>query len=131
MIYLLDSSVCVPIFNKDLKLAERVNQASISATIAIPAVVVGELSFGACKSTASATALSRLAHLTERFETIPFNYAAVDYYGSIRADLFSKGTPIGPNDFLIAATALARNATLVTRNVREFSRVPALRWVEW
>ncbi len=131
MIYLLDSSVCVPILNKDLKLAERLNQISISASIAIPAVVVCELSYGACKSTASATALSRLAYLTERFETIPFDYAAAHYYGSIRAYLFSNGTPIGPNDFLIAATALARNAILVTRNVREFSRVPGLRWVEW
>ena len=46
-------------------------------------------------------------------------------------DLESAGTPIGPHDTLIAATALRHQATLVTRNVREFARVPGLQWVNW
>jgi len=47
--------------------------------------------------------------------------------GWIRADLRTRGTPIGGNDLLIAATALAHDAVLVTHNTREFSRVAGLR----
>ena len=49
----------------------------------------------------------------------------------LRADLEALGTPIGPHDVLIAATALRHQSTLVTRNVREFSRVPGLQWLNW
>jgi tRNA(fMet)-specific endonuclease VapC len=46
-------------------------------------------------------------------------------------ELEAAGTPIGPHDTLIAATALRHQATLVTRNVREFSRVQGLQWLNW
>ena len=47
------------------------------------------------------------------------------------ADLEAAGTPIGPHDTLIAATALRHQGTLITRNVREFSRVPGLQLLNW
>jgi len=53
-------------------------------------------------------------------------YGAIEYYGKIRANLVAKGQPIGPNDFLIAAIALANHKTLVTHNTREFSRIEGL-----
>ena len=54
-----------------------------------------------------------------------------EYYGKIRALLNKAGQPIGGNDLLIAAHALALNLTLVSANVREFSRVPDLRVENW
>jgi len=52
-------------------------------------------------------------------------------YGVLRDELDRAGAPIGPNDLLIAATARAHNAILVTHNVREFSRVAELRIEDW
>ena len=49
----------------------------------------------------------------------------------IRATLEQRGEPIGPIDVLIAGTALAQTAVLVTRNVREFERVPGLQVEDW
>ena len=67
----------------------------------------------------------RLMHL------LAFDSECAAIAARIRADLEAAGTPIGPHDTLIAATALRHQATLVTRNVREFSRVPGLLWVNW
>ena len=56
---------------------------------------------------------------------------AVDLYAEIRADLERRGTPIGPNDLLIAAHARWLNATLVTSNIGELGRVAELRLEDW
>ena len=62
---------------------------------------------------------------------MPFGDEASVAYGSIRAALEQAGTPIGPNDLLIAAIALAYDLTLVTHDTGEFSRVPGLRIEDW
>ena len=62
---------------------------------------------------------------------IDFTVADARKAGEIRAVLAAAGTPIGPYDVLIAGQALARDVTLVIRNVREFSRVPGLRVEDW
>jgi tRNA(fMet)-specific endonuclease VapC len=49
----------------------------------------------------------------------------------LRASLSAAGRPIGPNDLLIAATALAHNLTLVTHDLREFSRITGLKVEDW
>jgi tRNA(fMet)-specific endonuclease VapC len=67
----------------------------------------------------------------ERFISFPFNDEASEIHGQIRGYLKTAGTPIGPYDSLIAATALAHDLTLVTHNVREFSRVQGLRIEDW
>jgi tRNA(fMet)-specific endonuclease VapC len=63
--------------------------------------------------------------------SIDFDDAAAGIYGQIRAHLASRGTPIGPNDVLIAAIAVANGITLVTHNTSEFSRVPGLLIEDW
>ncbi len=52
-------------------------------------------------------------------------------YARVRAYLETQGTPIGGNDLLIAAQALALDLTVVTANIREFSRVPNLKVENW
>jgi tRNA(fMet)-specific endonuclease VapC len=61
------------------------------------------------------------------FVSLPFDDQSAVIYGQIRAQLAVSGTPIGPNDLLIASIALANNLILVTHNTREFSRVEGLR----
>ena len=64
-------------------------------------------------------------------QILPFDSECAALAVRTRADLEAAGTPIGPHDTLIAATALRHQARLVTRNVRKFSRVPDLQWLNW
>lgn len=61
----------------------------------------------------------------------PFSSSCAEAYGDIRSTLEKSGTPIGPNDLMIAATVLSEGGILVTRNTREFSRIPLLNTVDW
>lgn len=62
---------------------------------------------------------------------VDFSDAMAATYAAIRVDLERKGTPIGPNDLIVAATAKHIGATLITGNVREFKRVKGLRVENW
>ena len=90
-------------------------------------VVKAELVFGARKSAKVGDNLNRLVQFFRPFQSLPFDDSAAQQYGQIRATLERNGTPIGANDMLIAAIALAHDLTVVTRNVGEFSRVTGLR----
>jgi tRNA(fMet)-specific endonuclease VapC len=94
-------------------------------------VVQAELYYGAYKSPKPAANLALLAVFLPKFLSLPFDDTAAEVYGRIRADLAAKGTPIGPNDLMIAAIALANGCTLVTHNTREFSRVTGLAIEDW
>lgn len=100
-------------------------------TIATSAVVRGELLFGAAKSQDPDKARQKIEALLLPLACLPFDVSAADAYGEIRATLERAGTPIGPNDLLIAATALTHHAVVVTRNTREFQRVRGLVVESW
>ncbi len=125
--YLLDSDVCIAALNFEPPVTEFLDSLH-RGDVGLPAIVLAELHFGAMNSQRRIENLNRLGLFVERLPVIPFDESAAAFYGNLRADLQAKGTPIGPNDLFIAATALAREATLVTRNFREFSRVAGLRW---
>jgi tRNA(fMet)-specific endonuclease VapC len=131
MAFLLDTNVCIGILTGRAPTAvERLRQLSPSE-IRICSVVRAELLFGARNSARVEDNLELLGKFLAPFASGSFDDLAADYYGRIRANLHRAGEMIGPNDLLIAATALASDLVLVTHNVREFSRVPGLRWVDW
>ncbi len=68
---------------------------------------------------------------TTGFLSLPFEDRAAAEYARVRADLAAQGTPLGPNDLLIAAIALAHGLTLVTHNTVEFRRVTGLALDDW
>jgi tRNA(fMet)-specific endonuclease VapC len=80
---------------------------------------------------AAAPRLAALAQLLEPMLHLPFDRECAAIAARLRVELEAAGTPIGPHDTLIAATALRHQATLVTRNVREFSRAADLQRVNW
>jgi tRNA(fMet)-specific endonuclease VapC len=94
-------------------------------------VVKAELLFGARNGSRAAENLRRLDRFFEAFESLPFDDDAAQAYGLLRAELRRAGKPIGANDMLIAAIALAHRATLVTRDDDDFLRVPGLRVESW
>jgi tRNA(fMet)-specific endonuclease VapC len=93
-------------------------------------VVASELRFGIAKHP-DRVASDDARRLLDRMLIEPFESPADEHYGKIRAHLERAGTPIGANDLLIAAHALALGCTLVTANEREFRRVPALPVENW
>ena len=97
--------------------------------VATSSIVMHELYYGAYKGTETATDLAILAALP--VQVIEFTPDDAFRAGEIRAYLQARGTPIGSYDVLIAGQAIARNMTLVTRNIREFSRVEGLRVENW
>lgn len=108
-------------------------QALRPAELGVPTIVEYELRYGLQRlpPEASTPRLAALAQLLRPMQMLPFDSECATIAARLRADLQASGTPIGPHDTLIAATALRYQGTLVNRNVREFARVPSLRWVNW
>ena len=128
----LDSNTISYYFRGDPLVVPRM-QALKPADVGVPAIVEYELRYGLRRlpPEAAAPRLAALAKLLQPLQVMPFDSECAAHAARIRAELESMGTPVGPHDTLIAATALRHQATLVTRNVREFSRVPGLQWVDW
>ena len=96
-------------------------------------VVLAELLSGAFHSGAAHQVgnLALVATLRQDFVSLPFDDRVAEEYGKVRAHLAGLGTPIGPNDVMIAVIALANSLTLVTHNTSEFGRVPGLPLEDW
>lgn len=129
--FFLDTCICIEFLRGTMPAVLAALRASDPHNIAIPSMVEAELRLGALKSKNAQANLQKVEWFLTPFETVPFDAAAAASYARIRADLERKGTPIGPNDLVIAATALSRGATLVTGNVREFERVAGLAVENW
>ena len=131
MKFLLDTSPCVVYLRgKNSLLLQRFQQHA-AADIALCTVVLAELYYGAAKSSNPARERTAVDAFAAPFVCLPFDQPAADAYAAIRADLESRGLPIGANDYLIAAIALANNLTVVTHNTAEFSRVTGLAVEDW
>jgi tRNA(fMet)-specific endonuclease VapC len=129
--YLLDSNVCIRILNgSSERLASRLRETPLSL-VRIPSIVKAELIYGARRGSQAAANLRLLARFFATLVSVPFDDACAEQYGIIRNEVERTGTPIGPNDLLIAATARAHDFVLVTHNTREFSRVAGLQVEDW
>jgi len=129
---ILDSNTISYYFRGDPQVVPRL-QALRPAELGVPAIVEYELRYGLQRlpSAAAVPRLTALAQLLQPMQLLPFDSECAAHAARIRVTLEAAGTPIGPHDTLIAATVLRHQATLVTRNVREFSRVPGLQWLNW
>jgi tRNA(fMet)-specific endonuclease VapC len=129
-LYLLDTNIVIAALKGHPKVQERLEALPLS-TMRLSAVVLGELEFGAEKSAHGERNRARLAALAQRLPLVGIDYETTRHYAQVRALLERQETPIGANDTWIAAQALTINATLVTDNEREFSRVPGLLLENW
>jgi len=129
---ILDSNTISYYFRGDPQVVPRL-QALRPADLGVPAIVEYELRYGLLRlpPEAAKARLAALAELLRPMQVLSFDSECAAHAARIRAELDAAGTPIGPHDTLIAATALRHQATLVTRNVREFSRIPGLQWQNW
>ncbi len=131
MIYFLDTNICV-YFLKGLyqSIVDNIHNTNPN-NIKIPSIVKAELLYGAEKSQHKTKNLVNINRFLEPFEIISFDDDCSIAYSKIRASMELKGTIIGPNDYIIAATVLAKNAILVTNNTKEFKKVHNLKIENW
>jgi len=126
----LDTNTLIYYFKGQGQIAK--NFANVSPQeIGISRIVLFELQVGIAKSTSPAKRTQQLQQLLSRVNLVPFDRDSAVAAATIRAQLEQQGTPIGSLDVLIAGTALAFQATLVTHNVKEFSRVSGLAIADW
>jgi tRNA(fMet)-specific endonuclease VapC len=98
--------------------------------LCVSAITIAELRFGADKRESSKLH-AKIDTFIDIVEVVPFDETCARHFGAIAGTLAREGTPIGDRDAMIAATAIAVRATLVTRNVQHFNRVQDLRVENW
>ncbi len=114
---------------RPIEVLETFNQNA--SRMAISAITMSELHHGAEKSERVAQNLEVIEEFASRLEVLPYTEKASQHYGSIRSVLEKSGQVIGVNDLHIAAHARSEGLVLVTNNVREFERIPALAVESW
>jgi tRNA(fMet)-specific endonuclease VapC len=129
--FLLDTNACIDYFTGRYPSVVARIQGSSPEDLFLSVVVVAELRYGADHSARRRSNHSRIDALVEEIEPLDFDLRAAATYGRVREQLEAGGTPIGPNDMLIAAHALSRGLTVVTDNTTEFRRVKGLKVETW
>ena len=128
--YLLDTNVLSDLVrNPQGKVAAQIETVGEDA-VCTSIVVAAELRFGAEKS-GSTKLTDRVNLILSALDVLPLERPVDRHYGEVRQHLEHHGTPIGPNDLLIAAHAITLELTVITANVREFLRVPGLKVENW
>ena len=128
--FVLDTNTVIYFFKGEGAVPQRLLSVP-PREIGLPAIVVFELEVGIAKSTSPEKRTTQLNEMISLIQVLPFGIEEARCAAMIRAELERRGTPIGPFDTLIAATAMVRGAILVTRNTREFERIQGLRLQDW
>jgi len=134
MSYLLDTNACIALMNGTQTSVRSRFEKAIRGNfkVYISSIVALELWYGIAKSARIETNTIRLETLlSSSVIALPFDNEDSRVAGSIRGVLEAAGRPIGAYDYLIAGQALARQLTLVTANISEFSHVKGLLWQDW
>lgn len=129
--WMLDTNICIALIRHRPPPLVAQLRARAVGEIGISTITLAELQHGVCKSAAPARNRDALLAFLAPLEILPFDHEAAIQYGELRADLERRGLPIGAMDLLIGAHALARKATLVTNNTREFTRIGGLSVEDW
>ena len=128
--YLLDTNIVIYVLKR--RPVEVLSTFNANASrMAMSSITLAELLHGAEKSSRVSENLAAIEDFCSRLQVLPYGPKAAQHYGAIRAALEKLGQPIGVNDMHIAAHARSQGLVLVTNNMGEFSRVPALETENW
>ena len=131
MIYCLDTNICIYFLKGSFPAVSSRLRELDPVDLKIPSMVKAELLLGAEKSRNRSDNLKKVRLFLTPYEIVPFDSEAAEIYAVIRSRTEKKGSVVGPNDLVIAATALTLNACLVTGNTNDFSRIDGLKTVDW
>lgn len=128
--YLLDTNIVIYVLKR--RPVEVLSTFNANASrMAMSSITLAELLHGAEKSSRVSENLAAIEDFCSRLQVLPYGPKAAQHYGGIRAALEKLGQPIGVNDMHIAAHARSEGLVLVTNNMSEFARVPALEAENW
>lgn len=128
--YLLDTNIVIYVLKRrPIEVLATFN--TQASRMAISSITLAELLHGAEKSSRVSQNLNVIEDFCSRLDVLPYGAKAAHHYGAIRATLEKTGQPIGVNDLHIAGHARSEGLVLVTNNVAEFARVPALELENW
>lgn len=129
--YLLDTNICIYIAKqKPVSVLNKFEQLK-TGSVGMSIITYGELLYGAYKSQSFKKTTDFLEELASLIPPLPLPTDTAKHYGEVRSKLEKQGKPIGNNDLWIASHALAMKLTLVTNNMKEFSRIAKLKLENW
>jgi len=131
MRYMLDTNICSYVLRSRPPSVKARFEKTGPGALAVSTVVLAELLYGAARRPKAVAIRREIADLVSRLTVIPWDEAAAEHYGALRAALEKAGTPLGAMDMMIAAHARSLGATLVSNDVRHFDRVEGLRVANW
>ena len=131
MKWMLDTNICIALIRQQpTKILRKLNTHEVG-DVGISSITLAELEFGVAKSIQREKNRIALEEFVIPLDVAPFDAAAAQRYGWVRASLEKRGMPIGSLDTLIAGHALSLDAVLVTNNTKEFRRVTGLKLEDW
>ena len=130
MRYCLDANIVIDVFRGDTALQEKIESID-PRQICITPIALAELYEGAYRSTRKSEALALIEDFTLNTEILDFSEEACRIFGQRCAELAKQGKATQEPDLMIAAIALAHDATLITRNVKDFANIAGLNVLKW
>ncbi|HEX6913563.1 MAG TPA: PIN domain-containing protein [Longimicrobium sp.] len=128
---LIDTSVLIDAERGRLDLAPHL-AARTGEQVFLSAVSVSELLYGAYRDTGTRNKRLAVAEaVLTQFKVLQIDTPATRLHPRIKADLAARGTPVGPHDLWLAASAMAHGLTMATANLRDFQRIPGLQVEAW
>lgn len=128
--YLLDTNIVIYVLKRrPVEVLATFN--ANASRMAISSITLAELMHGAENSSRVSENLSVIEDFCSRLVVLPYGAKAAQHYGAVRVALEKLGQPIGVNDLHIAGHARSEGLVLVTNNLAEFERVPALEVENW
>jgi tRNA(fMet)-specific endonuclease VapC len=127
---MLDTDTCIAVIKKHPVALKKLRGKSIGQ-VGLSSITLGELAFGAEKSSRPKDAHEALREFLLALEIAAFDDQSAMTYGEVRASLARSRKPIGPLDTLIGSHARSLDVILVTHNTREFARIEDLRLEDW
>src|SRR3954452_12825215 len=128
--YMINTDICIYVMKKyPQNLRDTFN--TLADQLCISSITLGELHYCAEKSRRRGENLKAIEHFVARLDVLPFADKAAAHYGQVRAELERAGTPCGPHDMQIGGHARSEGLIVVTNNMREFTRMPAVRSENW
>jgi tRNA(fMet)-specific endonuclease VapC len=131
MHYMLDTNICSYVLRSRPDAVKQRFDEAVPDALGISTVVLAELLYGAARHPSGAAIRREIRDFVSRLDVLPWDEAAAEHYGDLRAELERHGRPLGAMDLMIAAHARSRGATLVSNDVRHFARVEGLLVANW